>query len=108
MITNAFVPDSPNALYTNQVAVNSANLWNNVIANTAGYYTNQPATVFTMSKNNYFNAPGFTVNETVNAKVDVVGNFTQLNPGFVDEANGNLTITNQTLLDNAVGANIKW
>ena len=88
--------------------LNNTTFNNNVIANTAGYYTNQPATVFTMSKNNYFNAPGFTVNETVNAQVDVVGNFTQLNPGFVDEANGNLTITNQTLLDNAVGANIKW
>ncbi|MBN2765269.1 MAG: DUF4957 domain-containing protein [Paludibacteraceae bacterium] len=88
--------------------LNNTTFNNNVIANTAGYYTNQPATVFTMSKNNYFNAPGFTVNETVNAQVDVVGNFTQLNPGFVDEANANLTITNQTLLDNAVGANIKW
>lgn len=88
--------------------LNNTTFNNNVIANTAGYYTNQPATVFTMSKNNYFNAPGFTVNETVNAQVDVAGNFTQLNPGFVDEANGNLTITNQTLLDNNVGANIKW
>lgn len=88
--------------------LNSTVFNNNVIANTAGYYTNQPATVFTMSKNNYFNSLGFTVNETVNAQVDVAGNFTQLNPGFVNEAIGDLTITNTQLLENGVGANIKW
>ena len=32
--TNAELPESPNALYTNQVAANNANLWNTVIANT--------------------------------------------------------------------------
>ena len=36
------------------------------------------------------------------------GNFTELNPGFVDEAGGNFTITNKTLLDNGVGASISW
>ena len=79
-----------------------------MIANTAGYYTNQPATVFTKSKNNYYKATGFTVNLTVNAQVDVAGNFTELNPGFVDETGGNFTITNKTLLDNGVGASISW
>lgn len=88
--------------------LNSTTFNNNVIANTAGYYTNQPATVFTKSKNNYYKATGFTVNLTVNAQVDVAGNFTELNPGFVDEAGGNFTITNKTLLDNGVGASISW
>ena len=35
IMTNAELPESPNALYTNQVAANNANLWNTVIANTS-------------------------------------------------------------------------
>ena len=31
------------------------------------------------------------------------GNFTELDPGFVDASSGDFTVTNQTLLDNAVG-----
>lgn len=35
MMTNAELPESPNALYTNQVTANNANLWNTVIAKTS-------------------------------------------------------------------------
>jgi hypothetical protein len=78
---------------------------NTLIAATDGYYTNQAATTQpTCNNNNYFNAIGFfTPAYVTNAKVDVSGNHTTLDPGFTDAAAGNFTITNQTLIDNAVG-----
>ena len=51
--------------------------------------------------NNYFNAPGFF--NTAQVVYDGSGTHTELDPGFVDVAAGNFTITNQTLLDNMVG-----
>ncbi len=54
----------------------------------------------TFNNNNYFNAPGFY---NTSQYIFDGGNYTTLDPGFVDAANGNFTITNQTLLDNAVG-----
>ena len=54
----------------------------------------------TFNNNNYFNAAGFY--NTAQYIYDS-GNYTTLDPGFVDAANGNFKITNQTLLDNAVG-----
>lgn len=52
------------------------------------------------SNNNYFNAAGFynTSQYTFDG-----GNYTLEDPGYVDAANGDFTVTNQTLLDNAVG-----
>jgi len=55
----------------------------------------------TFSNNNYFNAPTF-YDEAVHT-YDGTTTYTTLDPGFVDAANGNFTVTNQTLLDNAVG-----
>lgn len=78
---------------------------NTLIAATDGYYTNQASSAQpTCSNNNYFNAVGFfTPAYVTNAKVDVSGDFTTLDPGFADAAAGDFTITNQALIDNAVG-----
>lgn len=52
------------------------------------------------SNNNYFNAPGFY--DTAQYIFDD-SNYFNLDPGFVDPASGDFTITNQTLIDNMVG-----
>lgn len=49
--------------------------------------------------NNYFNAPALT--DSSEKRYDPTA--TTLDPGFVDAASGDFTITNQTLIDNAVG-----
>lgn len=54
----------------------------------------------TFSNNNYFNAPGFY---NTSQYIFDGGNYRTLDPGFVDPAAGNFTITNQTLIDNNVG-----
>lgn len=55
----------------------------------------------TFLNNNYWNADGFfNSSQTIS---DQSGTNTVLDPGYVDAANGDFTITNQTLLDNAVG-----
>jgi len=87
-------------------SLNQITFSNNVVANSVGYFTNQPSTTVTFSKNNYFNAPGFQSSLILNAKVDASG--TTLDPGFVDVTNGNLTITNSTLLSQGIGAIISW
>ncbi len=66
-----------------------------------GYYSNQAGTTNPeCSKNNYFNAVAFY---TGSLKLDVSGTYTTLNPGFTNVATGNLKVTNQTLIDNAIG-----
>ncbi len=84
---------------------NNLTVQNTLIAETDAYYTNQAnSSQPACSNNNYFNAIGFYTDAYVsNAKIDLSGNFTTLDPGFVDAANGNFKITDQTLLDNAVG-----
>ncbi|HSQ46020.1 MAG TPA: DUF5123 domain-containing protein [Lutibacter sp.] len=76
---------------------------NNLFASTNAYYSNQTttsqATVFL--NNNYFNAPGFF--DSTKILYDKSGTHTALDPGFVNAAEGNFKITNQTLLDNQVG-----
>lgn len=54
----------------------------------------------TFSNNNYFNAPGFYDS---NQYIFDNSNYTTLDPGFVDPASGDFTVTNQTLIDNKVG-----
>ena len=56
----------------------------------------------TFNMNNYFNAAGY-YDETQKV-YDNSGNYTTEDPGFVDPANNNFTITNQTLIDNNIGA----
>lgn len=81
---------------------NKLTVSNNLFAETSAYYSNQSRTdpTPTFLNNNYFNAPAFFATNTV---FDNTTNYTTLNPGFVNAAGGNFTITNQTLKDNAVG-----
>jgi hypothetical protein len=78
---------------------------NSLFAATDGYYSNQTNTSQpACSNNNYFNAIGFyTAAYVTGVKSDISGNHTTLDPGFTDAANGNFTLSNQTLKDNAVG-----
>jgi len=79
---------------------------NSIIAETAGLYTNQSLSAQPQcSMNNYFNAPAFITGGTdlAGTKFDLSGNHTVLNPGFVDPANGNFKLANQTLIDNNIG-----
>lgn len=66
-----------------------------------GYYSNQAATTNPVcSKNNYWNAPAFY---TTSSKLDTSTDYTTLDPGFVNVAAGNFKVTNQALIDNAIG-----
>lgn len=82
--------------------LNKITVTNNLFAETTAYYSNQSRTDPnpTFDNNNYFNAPGFYTTNTV---YDATTTYTTEDPGFVDVASGNFTITNQTLLDNQVG-----
>jgi hypothetical protein len=84
---------------------NSLTVKNSIFAATDGYFTNQPATTQPVcSKNNYFNAAGFiTPAYVTNAKHDDSGTHTTLDPGFLDPTNGDFTISNQALIDDAIG-----
>ncbi|WP_241748661.1 DUF5123 domain-containing protein [Aestuariibaculum suncheonense] len=76
---------------------------NNLFAETSAYYSNQSRTDATpeFDNNNYFNAPSFyDVAQTI---YDSTTFYTTLDPGFVNAASGDFTVTNQTLLDNQVG-----
>lgn len=87
-------------------ATNTLKVTNTIIAGTLGYYTNQALSSQPVcANNNYFNAPGFiTGGSTVTgAKFDLSGTHTLLDPGFVNAAIGNFTVTNQALIDSNVG-----
>lgn len=83
----------------NKITVN-----NTLISDTASEgYSDQSRTDPnpTFFNNNYWNADGFF--NSAQTISDQSGTYTVLNPGYVDAANGDFTITNQTLIDNAVG-----
>jgi len=85
---------------------NLSTVTNCIIANTSAFYTNQSATTQPeCSMNNYFSAPAFITGGTTvtGVKFDLSSDYTLLDPGFVDAAAGNFTVTNQTLIDNNVG-----
>jgi hypothetical protein len=88
-------------------ATNTLTVQNTIIAGTDGFYTNQTSTSQpTCSNNNYFNAPGFYTTPyltVTNLKIDISGSHTTVDPGFTNAAEGNFTVSNQTLLDNEVG-----
>lgn len=66
-------------------------------------YTNQSLTLQPeCSYNNYYNADGYFT-DVAEVKIDISKTYTTVDPGFVDAANGNFTVTNQTVLDNYVG-----
>lgn len=56
----------------------------------------------TFNNNNYFNAAGYF--DDLQKVYDNSGNHLTEDPGFADPANNDFTITNQTLLDNNIGA----
>ncbi len=58
--------------------------------------TNQP----TFGGNNYYNAASYYDSSK---RVYDTGSYTTLDPGFADAANGDFTISNQTLIDNGIG-----
>nr|WP_294929893.1 DUF5123 domain-containing protein [uncultured Flavobacterium sp.] len=76
---------------------------NTLFSNTAAIYaSNQGGTKLpTFSNNNYFNSPNFQSTTIASNKADTAG--TALDPGFTNAAEGDFTISNQTLIDNKVG-----
>ena len=81
---------------------NASIVRNTLIAETTAIYTNQSTTKApTFAKNYYFNAASF-MDGTINLnKVDAAG--IVADPQFTNAANGDFTIGNQTLKDNAIG-----
>lgn len=78
-VSNTLITDTESEGYADRSGIDESPLFNN---------------------NNYFNAPGFY--DTSQYIFDE-GNYTLEDPGYVDALNGDFTVTNQTLLDNAVG-----
>lgn len=78
-VSNTLIADTESEGYADRSGIDESPLFNN---------------------NNYFNAPGFYDDSQY---IFDASNYTLEDPGFVDALNGNFTITNQTLLDNAVG-----
>ncbi len=84
----------------------------NIVANTTGYFINHGgqggSTIHTpnYAGNNYYEAPWLyqpPASPPANFRYDQSGTHTTLDPGFADAANGNFTISNQTLIDNQIG-----
>ncbi len=74
----------------------------NIVASTDGLLANQAATnLVTLTGNNYFAAPNMVSSATTGVKVDAGG--TTLDPGFKTPATGDFTLSNATLISNAVG-----
>ena len=83
---------------------NKITVQNTLITNTASEgYSDQSRTDQnpTFSNNNYFNADGFY--DTTQTVFDGSGTYTLFDSGYVDAANGDFTVTNQTIIDNQVG-----
>lgn len=82
---------------------NDITVTNNLFADTNAKYSNQTSTdeEITFGFNNYFNAPNFF--DSGQTRYDTSSNFTTFDPGFVDAANGDYTVTNQSLIDNGIG-----
>lgn len=76
---------------------------NNIFAEMGiSVYSNQSDTnMGTCSNNNYFNAAGYM--DSGVTVYDNSSNYTTLDPSFADAANNDFSISNQTLIDNAVG-----
>lgn len=82
-------------------ASNELSTTNTLFSNASGVYGNQSTTdVPTFTNNNYFNSSTLNTGVASN-KPDTQG--TTLDPQFVGEATGNLTLGNQALIDRKVG-----
>ena len=85
---------------TDEVLISKNNLFVNMGTTTYGRDSRCETTQKTFGNNNYVNAAGFYDNSM---KVYDDSSYTELDPGFADAINGDFTIINQTLIDNAVG-----
>jgi hypothetical protein len=83
---------------------NSINFTNNIVASSAGNFSNQKNTAEpTFSNNIYFEADGYvTAGANANA-LFVDGEGTILDPQFKDAANGDFTIGNDNVKDKKAG-----
>lgn len=93
---------TPRRILYVRFASNKSAVKNTLITSTSAIYTNQASTdqpVF--NKNYYYQASGFMDSSILNNKIDASG--TTANPQFADPVNGDFTIGNQTLKDNAIG-----
>ncbi len=90
-----------NRLLYVRFANHTINLSKNVIANSAGIFTNQAATATpTFNGNNYFTAPGY-LSGTTGLFFDASG--TQLDPKFKDASKGDFTVGNDDMKDKKIG-----
>lgn len=90
-------------LYIRLKGNNEIHFNKNILATTAGYYSNQTSTkIAEMINNNYFNAPNFTAS-TADKAINDKGTYTSVDPGFKDAAKGDFTVSNETLKDNNIG-----
>lgn len=84
-----------------RLAEHEIHVTKNIFSETEANYSNQSATTVTsMDNNNYWNAPNlynseFTVHDS--------GNYTTLNPGFANPANGDFTVGNDDLILFGIG-----
>jgi hypothetical protein len=87
--------DNRRILYI-RLASHEISVIDNIFAETLANYSNQSATtVVEMTGNNYHNAPNLYNTEFT---VHDAANYTTLNPGFADPANGNFTVSNDDLI----------
>ncbi|NLI72819.1 MAG: fibronectin type III domain-containing protein [Bacteroidales bacterium] len=76
---------------------------NNIVSNTVGNFSNQSTTpVPTFLNNNYFNAPALFSDGSDVAKV-FDDSASDLDPEYAAPASGNFKVSNQTIIDNAIG-----
>ena len=83
---------------------NNINFTNNIVASSAGNFSNQKNTAEpTFSNNIYFEADGFVTSGANANALFVDGEGTILDPQFADAANGNFTIGNDNVKDKKAG-----
>ena len=83
---------------------NSINFTNNIVASSAGNFSNQKNTAEpTFSNNIYFEADGFVTSGANANALFVDGEGTILDPQFKDAANGDFTIGNDNVKDKKAG-----
>lgn len=93
---------APKRLLYVRFVSNASTVKNTLIVSTSAIYTNQPATTQpTFTQNYYHEAPSFIDATITNNKIDASAN--SADPKFVDPANGDFTVKNQTIIDNNVG-----